>query len=391
MIRVARIKKNLKQFAFPRLSGTRFELEAFNKVKREVENLNLDYEIQRFTFSSFYSRLYPKIAFSSGSLIFILLLVFLNISMILSFVLICLLLSIVIVSFILTRSPEKIKIYSKLTSQNLLTKIKSNSNKAENPNRVALFMSHLDSKGQRFTIRIRIRVIKLWIASSVVLPFFIVLRNFQFLGLELIFLITGLIPLTLNIFASVILVLNKTENSSMGAVDNASGIACNLELLNYYNNPENRLKNYDMWFLFSGAEECGTIGIRHFYNKLKNFDSEKSVIFNFESIANFVFLFPGDNEGFHLQDIDHLLLNNKRRLPIRHYFTSRVLGTHSDGGFLGDKGFQGYGIGEVQAYEYMHTPNDTIDKVNTVILKKLCLVLTDTLKEHDSNFTFEES
>ncbi|MFX0006999.1 MAG: M28 family peptidase [Promethearchaeota archaeon] len=388
MIRVARIKKNLKQFAFPRLSGTRFELEAFNKVKREVENLNLDYEIQRFTFSSFYSRLYPKIAFSSGSLIFILLLIFLNISMILSLVLIFVLLSIVIVSFALTRNPEKIKIYSKLKSQNLLTKIKSNSNKAENPNRVALFMSHLDSKGQRFTIRIRIRVIKLWIASSVVLPFFIVLRNFQFLGLELIFLITGLIPLTLNIFASVILVLNKTENSSMGAVDNASGIACNLELLNYYNNPENRLKNYDMWFLFSGAEECGTIGIRHFYNKLNNFDPEKSVIFNFESIANFVFLFPGDNEGSHLQDIDHLLLNNNRRLPIRHYFTSRVLGTHSDGGFLGDKGFQGYGIGEVQAYEYMHTPNDTIDKVNTVILKKLCLVLTDTLKEHDSNFTF---
>ena len=287
MIRVARIKKNLKQFAFPRLSGTGFELEAFNKVKREVENLNLDYEIQRFTFSSFYSRLYPKIAFSSGSLIFLLLLVFLNISMISSLVLICLLLSIVIASFILTRSPEKIKIYSKLTSQNLLTKIKSNSNKAENINRVALFMSHLDSKGQRFTIRIRIRVIKLWIASSVILPFFIVLRNSQFLGLELIFLIIGLIPLTLNIFASAILVLNKTENSSMGAVDNASGIACNLELLNYYSNPENRLKNYDMWFLFSGAEECGTIGIRHFYNNLKNFDTEKSVIFNFESIANF--------------------------------------------------------------------------------------------------------
>jgi hypothetical protein len=388
MIRVARIKKNLKEFAFPRLSGTEFELKAFNKAKREVEKLNLDYEIQRFSFSSFYSRLYPKIAFSSGSLIFLLLLVFLNISMILSLVLICLLLSLIIASFIITRNPEKIKINSKLTSQNLIVKIKSNPTKVENSDRIALFMSHLDSKGQRFTIRIRIRVIKLWIASSVILPFFIVLRNSQFLSLELIFLITGLIPLTLNIFASAILVLNKTENSSMGAVDNASGITCNLELLNFYSNPENRLKNYDMWFLFSGAEECGTIGIRHFYNNLKDFDAEKSVIFNFESIANFVFLFPGDNEGSHLQDIDHLLLNNKRRLPIRHYFTSRVLGTHSDGGFLGDKGFQGYGIGEVQAYEYMHTPNDTIDKINTVILKKLCLVLTDTLREHDSNFLF---
>jgi hypothetical protein len=385
MIRVARIKKNLEQFAFPRLSGTGFELKAFNKVKREVESLNLDYEIQPFTFSSFYSRVYPKIAFSSGSLIFLLLLVFLNIFVIFSLVLSFFFLGIIITSFILTRNPEKININSRLISQNLLVKIKCNQHRVEDSDRIALFMSHLDSKGQRFTIRIRIRIIKLWIASSVILLFFIVLRNFQFLGLEIIFLIIGLIPLTLNIFASMIIVLNKTENSSVGAVDNASGIACNLELLNYYSIPENRLKNYDMWFLFSGAEECGTIGIRHFYNKLKNFDIEKSVIFNFESIANYIFLFPGDNEGNHIQDIDYLLINNKRRLPIRHYITSRVLGTHSDGGFLGDKGFQGYGIGEVQAYNYMHTPNDTIDKVNTVILKKLCLVLTDTLKEHDSN------
>ncbi|MFX1379448.1 MAG: M28 family peptidase [Promethearchaeota archaeon] len=391
MIRVARIKKNLKEFAFPRLSGTGFELKAFNKVKREVENLNLNYEIQRFSFSSFYSRLYPKIAFSSGSLIFLLLLTFLNISQILSFVLICFLLGVIIASFILTRNPEKIKINSKLISQNLIIKIKSNPRKSENSDRIALFMSHLDSKGQRFTIKTRIRIIKLWIASSVILPFFIILKNLQFLRLEILFLIIGLFPLILNMFASIIIVLNKTENSSMGAVDNASGIACNLELLNYYSLPENRLKNYDMWFLFSGAEECGTIGIRHFYNNLKNFDSEKSIIFNFESIANFIFLFSGDNEGSHIQDIDRLLLNNKRRLPIRHYITSRVLGTHSDGGFLGDKGFQGFGIGEVQAYDYMHTPNDTLDKVNTVILKKLCLVLTDTLKEHDSNLYSQKS
>ncbi len=37
MIEEARIKKNLKEFAFPRLSGTEFELKAFNKIKRAVE------------------------------------------------------------------------------------------------------------------------------------------------------------------------------------------------------------------------------------------------------------------------------------------------------------------------------------------------------------------
>ncbi len=34
----------------------------------------------------------------------------------------------------------------------------------------------------------------------------------------------------------------------------------------------------------------------------------------------------------------------------------------------------------------MHTPYDTIDKIDTELLEKLCLVLTDALEEHDSNF-----
>ncbi|MBY9009653.1 MAG: hypothetical protein KGD74_07305, partial [Candidatus Lokiarchaeota archaeon] len=82
----------------------------------------------------------------------------------------------------------------------------------------------------------------------------------------------------------------------------------------------------------------------------------------------------------------NLIINNTRNLKINHYITNRVLGTHSDGGFLGNKGFQGYGIGEVEAYKYMHTPNDTLDKIDTAILKKLCLVLTDSLEKHDSTF-----
>ncbi len=43
MIEESRIKRNLNKFAFPRLSGTKFELETFNKLKKEVEVLNLDF------------------------------------------------------------------------------------------------------------------------------------------------------------------------------------------------------------------------------------------------------------------------------------------------------------------------------------------------------------
>ncbi|MFX1438464.1 MAG: M28 family peptidase, partial [Promethearchaeota archaeon] len=240
--------------------------------------------------------------------------------------------------------------------------------------------------GQRFKINTRIRIIKLWIYSSIILGLIIILKNLFLIGFELILYITGLFPLSANLFASFILLINTTNNSSIGAVDNATGIACNLELVNYYSIPNNRLKNYNLWFLFTGAEECGTMGIKHFYNNMANFDPEKSIIFNFESIAKHVYLFPGGKEGENAKDIDSLLLNNKRNLTIRHYFTNRVFGTHSDGGFLGDKGLYGYGIGEVEAYDYMHTPRDTLDKIDTKILEDLCLVLTDALKEHDSRY-----
>ncbi|MFX1281737.1 MAG: M28 family peptidase [Promethearchaeota archaeon] len=384
MIDEARIKQNLKDFTFPRLSGTEFELKAFNMVKKEIEHLDLEFEIQDFTFSSFYSRLYPKIAFFSGTLIFFFL--YLNVFMYLFVVFIILLLGLIGASITVTRKPERIRFIKQLHSQNLLIKIPAKLKNSENSDRIAMFMSHLDSKGQRFKINTRIRIIKLWIYSSIILGLVILLKNILLIEFELLLIIIGLFPLIANFFAGILLLLNTTNNKSVGAVDNASGIACNLELVNFYSVPKNRLKNYNLWFLFTGAEECGTMGVKHFYNTLEYIDPEKSIMFNFESIAKHVYLFPGGDEGDYAKDIDSLILNNNRNLPIKHHFTNRVFGTHSDGGFLGDRGLHGYGIGEVEAYDYMHTRRDTREKVDTKVLEKLCLVLTDALKEHDSNY-----
>ena len=384
MIEEAHIKKNLKQFAFPRLSGTEYEGKAYKKLTNELENMNLKYKVQPFTFSSFYSRIYPKVAFSSVSII--LLISYFNIYMPILMILMILLFSMLIISIVLTRKPEKIKFITKMDSQNVLIRIKSLTKENKVNDRIILFISHLDSKGQRFTIRIRIRIIKLGITSAIILLVTIISKNLILIEFKLVFYIIGLFPLILTILSSIMMLLNTTDNSSDGAVDNASGIACNLELLNYYCIPENRLSNYNIWFLFTGAEECGTMGIRHFYNNLVNLNPKKSIIFNFESIAKHVYLFPGENEGDHAKDVDNLILKNNRNLAIPHFTTKRVFGTHSDGGYLGDRGFQGFGIGEVEAYTYMHTPNDTIDKINTELLEKLCLVITDALGEHDSNF-----
>ena len=219
MIEETRIKRNLKKFAFPRLSGTKFELKAFNQLKKEVESLNLNFEIQNFTFSSFYSRIYPKIAFSSGSLVF--LSFYLKLHSILIAIFVIILSSILISTILLTRKPERIQFIKKFTSQNLLVKIPSLSDSLKNNDRIALFISHLDPKGQRFKIRIRIRMIKLWIATSIILVVILPFKFLAYIGFEEIFYIIGGFPLIFNISASIILVLNITDNSSKGAVDNA--------------------------------------------------------------------------------------------------------------------------------------------------------------------------
>jgi len=95
--------------------------------------------------------------------------------------LILILFSILITSVILTRKPEKIQFIKKLNSQNIIVKIKSKSNEIKNNDRIALFISHIDSKGQRFKIKIRIRIIKLWIASSIILMFISIQKTLKLL------------------------------------------------------------------------------------------------------------------------------------------------------------------------------------------------------------------
>ena len=64
MINKNRLKENLELFSFPRLSGTESERKSFLLAKNKIEDLNLNPTIQEFSYSSFYSKIYPKISLS---------------------------------------------------------------------------------------------------------------------------------------------------------------------------------------------------------------------------------------------------------------------------------------------------------------------------------------
>jgi hypothetical protein len=153
-----RIRNNLELFAFPRLSGTIHEKKAFSLAKKKIEQMGVNPEIQTFKFSTFYARIYPKIAFPLTFWVFFTL--FLNLT--LQFILINLLSTLIIFLpfFLITRNPENIKIGKILESQNLYVKIKSNTSQDLTSGKYneiynIFFMAHLDSKGQSITARTR--------------------------------------------------------------------------------------------------------------------------------------------------------------------------------------------------------------------------------------------
>ena len=387
MIDEKRLKENLTIFSFPRLSGTDGEKKALNIARSKVEDLNHDPLSQTFVFSTFFGRTYPKIIFILGFCILFLL--FLDVNAIIIPILLAFITMVIVVLLLLGRKPENIRIRNKLNSENLYVEIKSKHNekdkKEEGRNaRNILFICHLDSKGQRFSILGRVRIIRTWVFSWTIFIFILICRNYLFTSLYVLFHVLGTVPLGVNLIATILFLLNTTNDESRGAIDNSSGIACVLELLNHYTNPESRLENFNLWFVFTGAEECGTMGIRNFYYKISKISKEHSFFFNFDSIARNLYLFPGKKMSKQVETVFEMFLKNKRGIEIKRNPKKIYFGTHSDGYYLKKKKFFGIGIGDMESYEYIHSIHDTVDKVDIPLLKNLCEMIIENLIAFDN-------
>jgi hypothetical protein len=377
-----RILENLKELSFPRLSGTEFEKKAFNVVKKKIENQGISPSFQEFSFSIFFSRIYPKLALTLLS--YLLLVLFLNLHAILNLINLILVFVVMLILFILMRNPEKIKIGRVYHSQNLYLKL-SQKIKDENSDYNILLFSHLDSKGQTFSIKIRIEIYYVWAITFPLGLIITILNYFLLPNTYLLLHILGILVLCLNYMSILGLWLNRTNNISKGAIDNASGMVCLLELLHYFSLEKNMLKNYNLWFVFTGAEESGTMGVRNFYQYIKDFNREKTFIANFDSFANQANIW------------DHGLLNNKNYKAFNYISENNdililekktrkfYIGLYSDGLFLYNKDFQGLGAGDRTVHSYVHSIHDDVDKIDIEILKKLCRFYTILLKDVDNN------
>ena len=375
MVDERNILQNLKYFAFPRLSGTDSEKEAFKLAIKMISDLGLDPYIQKFHFSTFFSRVYPKVIFFLGFLTVSLLFFFLYVPIII--ILSIINGSIIISLALLMKNPEKINLYKYLESANLYVKIPS---KLSEKKRDIFIICHLDSKAQKYIISKRINAIRRFVFTLFIIIAMILIRVFLSGLFLVILLIVGIVPVIINAISMILLVLNTTNNSSPGAVDNASGIVCVFELLKYYSDERNQFKSSAAWFVFTGAEETGTMGIRNFYENMKHLEKNSVLIVNFDSIGKMITIYdswyrPNWYKEFYTKLVsDPKIHENPKNI---------TLGSHSDGYFFKKKLYPGIEFGDLSAYNFMHSKNDTIDKVDPKLLKDLCEVIIDNLRELD--------
>jgi Zn-dependent M28 family amino/carboxypeptidase len=180
--------------------------------------------------------------------------------------------------------------------------------------------------------------------------------------------------------------MNTTNNESKGALDNASGVTCLLELLNYYrcdNFDHQSLSNLNIWFLFTGAEECGTNGAKNFQNSIKGINKKRFVFINVDSVGRNIDLIKFGLTSHYRCKIKKYFQINAKKHGLKVLSRKVPVGVHTDGYIFFKKGYKGIEIGDWSCYEYLHTPEDTIDKIDPKNLQNVCEIIIDTLDDYN--------
>ena len=128
------------------------------------------------------------------------------------------------------------------------------------------------------------------------------------------------------------------------------------------------------------------MGVRYFYQNIKELDRDKTIFFNFDAIGKSIYFFPGKPIKKNVQILLQKFLNNSKKLNIKIISKRFYIGSRSDGYILKKRGFQGIGIGDLESYKFIHSTNDTIDKIDPSILKDLCEAIITILNDYDRNF-----
>ena len=143
----------------------------------------------------------------------------------------------------------------------------------------------------------------------------------------------------------------------------------------YFAEKENRPNNIKLNFLFTGAEECGTIGIRVFYNDFKKQNrGDKNLFLNFDAIGKQVYVISHRNDDKEFDGILGEFTNSSSSdfLNLRFKKNKGFIGIHTDGYYLKKRKLTCVSFGDWESLKYIHSEKDTLDKIDPLVLKSLC-------------------
>ncbi len=388
----------IKKLSFPRLSGSEGEIKAQELIETELKNLKIDqYNKESFSYTTFFMNFLLRTYSSLIGLQMILLIMMLYLNLVYYVILFA---SVLLITALFSREiREKIqfkftKIGKKRTSANYIIELPAK-HEDKDKNQNIIILAHYDSISMTFHP----------IFDGVI--FFFSLVGGVIFSLHIFFISTLYL---LNIIQSIEIIqffygfflagfyclqfFNKRHNKSFGTADNATAVANSFYCIDYFS--KNPLKNTNLFFVLTGAEEMGDYGADS-YIKKHNSEFNKSNTFFF--IPDTV----GANEETNLYayaqgfpkkmfspkikvNIEELVKTSQGSYKIKPFYIPPLIHFSTDHAPL--KPF-GYEFMIFLSNAPIHSEKDNINNYHPNMLEDFNLFMRDLIILMDKNFNYK--
>jgi len=348
------------RFCFPRLSGTRGEVEAQNLAIKTFQKLGLNPIEEEFQASYLMINFLARLALFPWGVFLLLSGIFYQYHYLVSGLVFSFLALGAGMGFALyaQSSPKFLGWRKKHWSKNIYVCFSP-----EDFNQDILILAHYDSKSQSFPIWLRVLVyylggiLSLLGNSTGIYLFLKILTRGIFHQWALaVFIIPALIDF-LPLF-------NRIGNRSPGAVDNAGAVGVLFSLAESLKNFP--LKKSRVWLVLTGAEELGLIGSREFLEKhQRELNPKSTYVINLDGLGGSYKIcalsrlgFPGKSTS---KTLNQKIFQLAEGRALAFKLNKVSLGFSTDAQPFLKNGYQAVSLGE--AGRYIHTYQDSLDKL----------------------------
>lgn len=381
---------HVEALAFDRSAASVGETKAINYIQEELNLGGIESRAEYFSWNTPISMLMKTIYL-----------------MAIGYLLIFRLFLIIVLAFFIKymfQKTRKISFVKREESKNVIAKILAKNAEATPP--IIIFSAHYDSVSSRVPYKVQrvlLVIIKLiifpYIGLSIIISIWLTLYilSVTYLNNFIIYMISILSLITLSAIIPIFLFI-FTSNKSTGSIDNASGVSILIELSKLIRNKP--LNNFEVLFIWFGAEEWGLKGSRKFCKKhlkdfKKQYNLERSININIDMVGSYIGLL--DKSGLIFKksinnDLNDILQAsaNKLNIPIDRY--EKVFKPKSDfRSFrifrrVTKKKFQIACFHSDKDSKYIHSKIDTPDKCSNKNLSDCLEICYDAVSYLDSHF-----